>query len=58
MRQNRVTPRMGRVSRNFRELVIVVVELVTPRMGRVSRNKAKLECLKRETSHAPHGACE
>ena len=49
---------MGRVSRNFRELVIVVVELVTPRMGRVSRNKAKLECLKRETSHAPHGACE
>ena len=33
-----VAPRMGRVSRNFRQPAQLAQERVAPRMGRVSRN--------------------
>ena len=41
--QNAVTSRMGRVSRNCSQTLMLFSLLVTSRMGRVSRNHCKAE---------------
>ena len=53
-----VTPRMGRVSRNYINAGALGLVCVTPRMGRVSRNHMQYCCKHRSGGHAPHGACE
>ena len=53
-----VTPREGRVSRNYQNVLDAQAYFVTPREGRVSRNAPSIFNAEISIGHAPRGACE